>query len=236
MPSLGGRSVEANFVGCHHAANRLEKNDKLLQSLDPIRMNLGIRADQFVALFAYAESRAPPNRRLDKQWERDRVQAWLLRSPRNGEQISNFQLEVQHAIDGEAIYLFLEQHFEPRSSIAVPPPAPTTLPAPTSSLLATVADIPAVFIRYNTTGVPGEIRIEAFGPGTYTLKDMLKPAPYAMIWAGNKTQQKKSDYWFKTVSSSMCISLDLEDRYHPHPPTPLSPPCHPNHSPLFESR
>ena len=119
-PSLGGRSVEVNFVGCHHAANRLEKNDKLLQSLDPVRMNLGIRADQFIALFAYAESRAPPNRRLDKQAERDRVQAWLLRSPRNGKQISNFQLEVQHTTDGERIYLFLENHFEPQISHAIP--------------------------------------------------------------------------------------------------------------------
>ena len=203
--SLGGRSVEANFVGCHHAANRIVKNDKLLQSLDPVKMNLGIRADQFIALFSYAESRAPANRRLDQQWERDRVRGWLTRSPRTGEQISNFQLEVHHSTDGEALYMFLENHFEPQAR-AVPVPATTVVaanttvvpPAPTSSLLATVAEAPAVYIRYNTTDVPGQIRIETFGPGTYPLKDMLKQ--HAMSWAGDKAHPKKSDYWYKTVS------------------------------------
>ena len=178
-------------------------------------MNLGIRADQFIALFVYAESRAPPNRRLDKQFERDRVEAWLIRSPRNGKQISNFQSEVQHTTDGKALYLFLEQHFEPQPSITVPSTtvvaaatatASNTIvppPIPSPSLLATVAELPAVYLQYNTTDVPGHIRIQAYGPGTFPLKDKLKRAPYAMNWAGDKTHPKKSDYWYKTVSNLM---------------------------------
>ena len=99
--------MQSNLCVIQHRANA-RKSDRILQSLTPEDMLVGISEPQLRSLIEFARSarlRHEARRRLVL------VKNWLYLTPKKGREIANFQTETEGSIDGKSLYKFLKNRF-----------------------------------------------------------------------------------------------------------------------------
>ncbi len=113
--SRGGRSRRSNFAAVQCVANRVIKNDTILQLLDPAEMRCGIQVEQFINLIDFTITQADTiggnngktrSNRSNLQAELSKVESWLLHTPYRGMSWSNFQKMVNGTTSGKELYRF----------------------------------------------------------------------------------------------------------------------------------
>ena len=98
--------MQSNLCVIQHKANAI-KSDRILQSLTPEEMLVGISEPQLRSLIEFARSvrvRFEARRRLE------RVRGWLCERPRIGGEIANFQV-LTGGSTGQELYNFLNERF-----------------------------------------------------------------------------------------------------------------------------
>ena len=108
--SLGGKTTEANLIGCHHAANREVKSNFILQTLSPKEMLCGISAEQLksVAQGVLTSYKKRGHDVLGALW---RLVGYLTTPPGKGKHIGNFQKLSEGSKDaGKLLRILRDYH------------------------------------------------------------------------------------------------------------------------------
>ena len=108
--SRGGKTVESNLVGCHHAANRDVKSNFILQSLSPDEMNTGISSEQ-LRIVAEGLAASYKKRGQDVSSALWRLTAYLTTPPGVGMRIANFQDHSHGSKDARELFRILYVYF-----------------------------------------------------------------------------------------------------------------------------
>ena len=101
--------MQSNLCVIQHRANAL-KSDRILQSLTPEEMLVGISEPQLKSLIEFAKK--DETRILTRHEAKRRlliVKNWLCQMPISGGEIADFQ--VLWSINGERVYKFLKNRF-----------------------------------------------------------------------------------------------------------------------------
>jgi len=160
----GGRSRQGNFAGVYHEANRVHKNDKLIQDLDPEEMACGVQEKHLIACVKYIlEDSSSPRKTSKNMLVKLKMNLWQPPAVRGN--FSNFSKAVgEQSTNGKFIFDLIEAHCHPSTTTQGPHlqnlEQLTTIPIPTGN--------PVVYLYISGT------RAEIFGPATIQIKDFLR--------------------------------------------------------------